>query len=90
MKGCHCGDFELFRSPARGQAPAMIAIDRVSQIFPTSARAKSHLARSDDSMSVEERRLCFDFGPPAAANPSCAISWALRQSEQGEETVKGG
>ena len=48
--------------PARQPAAAMIEIDRVSQIFQTSAR-KDHLALSDISLSIEEGAFVSILGP---------------------------
>ncbi|WFU43492.1 ABC transporter ATP-binding protein [Bradyrhizobium sp. CB82] len=49
-------------APARQPATAMIEIDRVSQIFQTSAR-KDHLALSDISLTIEEGAFVSILGP---------------------------
>ena len=48
--------------PARRPATAMIEIDRVSQIFQTSAR-RDHLALSDISLTIEEGSFVSILGP---------------------------
>lgn len=49
-------------APARKPAAAMIEIDRVSQVFQTSAR-KDHLALSDVSLTIEEGAFVSILGP---------------------------
>ena len=49
-------------APARKAAPAMIEIDRVSQVFQTSAR-KDHLALSDVSLTIEDGAFVSILGP---------------------------
>src|ERR1700747_232900 len=48
--------------PTRQPATAMIEIDRVSQIFQTSAH-KDHLALSDISLTIEEGAFVSILGP---------------------------
>src|SRR5215471_1448986 len=50
------------RVPIRGPATAMIEIDRVSQVFQTSAR-KDHLALSDISLTIEDGAFVSILGP---------------------------
>src|SRR6267142_1385588 len=49
-------------APARGQAIAMIEIDRVSQVFQTSGR-QSHLALSEISLAIEDGAFVSILGP---------------------------
>src|SRR5256886_17641074 len=55
-------DVEAEPAPARGQATAMIEIDRVSQTFQTSGR-QNHLALSEISLSVEDGAFVSILGP---------------------------
>jgi hypothetical protein len=65
--------------PARGQAAAMIEIDRVSQVFRTSGR-QDHLALSEISLTIEDGA----FVLPAAENRRCSIlSAALSARRRG-------
>jgi NitT/TauT family transport system ATP-binding protein len=48
--------------PLRGQASAIIEIDRVSQVFRTSGR-QDHLALSDISLSIEDGAFVSILGP---------------------------
>src|SRR6476646_11744095 len=47
---------------ARGQASAMIEIERVSQVFQTSGR-QDHLALSDISLTIEDGAFVSILGP---------------------------
>jgi len=49
-------------APVRGQAIAMIEIDRVSQVFQTSGR-QSHLALSEISLAIEDGAFVSILGP---------------------------
>src|SRR5215475_7088932 len=55
-------DAETAAAPARRPAVAMIEIDRVSQVFRTSAR-KDHLALSDISLTIEDGAFVSILGP---------------------------
>src|SRR5258706_14236834 len=46
-------DVQAESASARGQAAAMIEIDRVSQVFQTSGR-QNHLALSEISLTIED------------------------------------
>jgi NitT/TauT family transport system ATP-binding protein len=53
---------EAKAAPARQQGAAMIAIDRVSQVFRTSGR-QDHLAISDISLTIEDGAFVSILGP---------------------------
>jgi NitT/TauT family transport system ATP-binding protein len=90
MKGLPLrSDVRVGSSPAREQASAMIAIDRVSQIFQTSGR-QSHLALSDISLSVEEGAFVSILGPSGCGKSTLLyIVGGFVNPTQGVATVKG-
>src|SRR3954447_5284036 len=55
-------DVQAKSTPKRGQATAMIDIDRVSQVFQTSGRQR-HLALSDISLTIEDGAFVAILGP---------------------------
>src|SRR5437868_4208006 len=55
-------DVEAEPAPARGQATAMIEIDRVSHVFQTSGR-QNHLALSEISLTIENGAFVSILGP---------------------------
>src|SRR6476469_6813371 len=55
-------DVQAESAPARGQATAMIEIDRVSQVFQTSGR-QNHLALSEISLQIEDGAFVSILGP---------------------------
>src|SRR5256885_12555916 len=55
-------DVEAEPAPARGQATAMIEIDRVSHVFQTSGR-QNHLALSNISLTIEDGAFVAILGP---------------------------
>src|SRR5260370_41011858 len=55
-------DVQAESAPARGQATAMIEIERVSQVFQTSGR-QNHLALSELSLTIEDRAFVSILGP---------------------------
>src|SRR5216110_2624032 len=55
-------DVEAEPAPARGQATAMIEIDRVSHVFQTSGR-QNHLALSEISLTIEDGAFVSILGP---------------------------
>jgi NitT/TauT family transport system ATP-binding protein len=62
MKAVSRPDVQLKPAPARGQAAAMIEIDRVSQIFQTAGR-QNHLALSEISLAIEDGAFVSILGP---------------------------
>ncbi len=55
-------DVQAESAPARGQATAMIEIERVSQVFQTSGR-QNHLALSEISLTIEDGAFVSILGP---------------------------
>src|SRR5580698_11423678 len=55
-------DIQAESAPARGQATAMIEIDRVSQVFQTSGR-QNHLALSEISLTIGDGAFVSILGP---------------------------
>src|SRR5258707_12466977 len=55
-------EIEVESAPARRPATAMIEIDRVSQVFQTSAR-QNHLALSEISLTIEDGAFVSILGP---------------------------
>src|SRR6476660_9414003 len=55
-------DVQAESAPARGQATAIIEIDRVSQVFQTSGR-QNHLALSEISLTIEDGAFVSILGP---------------------------
>jgi NitT/TauT family transport system ATP-binding protein len=82
-------DVRADSSPVRARAPAMIAIDHVSQTFQTSGR-QSHLALSDISLTIEEGSFVSILGPSGCGKSTLLyIVGGFVNPTQGEATVKG-
>jgi NitT/TauT family transport system ATP-binding protein len=75
--------------PTRQPATAMIEIDRVSQIFQTSAH-KDHLALSDISLTIEEGAFVSILGPSGCGKSTLLyIVGGFVSSTSGSAKVKG-
>src|SRR5258706_12542411 len=61
-------DVQAESASARGQATAMIEIDRVSHVFQTSGR-QNHLALSEISLTIEDGAFVSILGPPGCGKP---------------------
>jgi NitT/TauT family transport system ATP-binding protein len=82
-------DVQAEAASARGQATAMIEIDRVSQVFETSGRDK-FLALSDISLTIEDGAFVSILGPSGCGKSTLLyIVGGFVNPTQGVAKVKG-
>src|SRR5258708_35038582 len=82
-------DVEAGSAPGRGQATAMIEIDRVSQIFRTSGR-QNHLALSEISLTIEDGAFVSILGPSGCGKSTLLyIVGGFVNPTQGVAKVRG-
>jgi NitT/TauT family transport system ATP-binding protein len=80
---------EAKAAPARQQGAAMIAIDRVSQVFRTSGR-QDHLAISDISLTIEDGAFVSILGPSGCGKSTLLyIVGGFVSPTEGLASVKG-
>jgi len=82
-------DVQAESAPARGQANAMIEIERVSQVFQTSGR-QDHLALSEISLTIEDGAFVSILGPSGCGKSTLLyIVGGFVNPTQGVAKVRG-